>query len=389
MDRAAALGVELFVVDAGWYTGAGATSDFDFESGLGTWEADPDRFPSGLASLADYAHGVGMSFGLWVEPERVALSTVEQPGLAREAWLATHDNQYAGPNAAQICLVRPEARQWVLDRLIALIEEVHPDYLKWDSNAWTNCNRSGHGHGTADGNLQQVQALYGLLDELRRRYPSLLIENVSGGGARIDFGMLAYTDAAWMDDRTSPSEHVRHNIEGLTFAFPPAYLLSFLIDGENEPVAGAYDLPLYVRSRGAAVLGLTYRSDSLDDDTAALLSEQIAEDKTYRDAIARANASLLTLQTPYDERGWDAIEELTDDARMALIFVYKTDLSDDRLVVYPRGLLRDVMYAVTSLDAGSLGAARGDLLMQDGIELNATAVSNSHVLVLRARTQEP
>jgi alpha-galactosidase len=87
IDRAASLGVELFVMDAGWYLGAGETSDFDFDSGLGSWTADPDRFPSGLASLADYAHGVGMKFGLWVEPERVSLATVGKTGLAQEPFL--------------------------------------------------------------------------------------------------------------------------------------------------------------------------------------------------------------------------------------------------------------------------------------------------------------
>src|SRR5262249_16280909 len=104
MDRAAALGIALFVLDAGWYVGAGETSEFDFDSGLGSWTVDPDRFPSGLASLADYAHGLGMKFGLWVEPERVALSTVERPGLAREAWLATRDGSYGAQQTAQLCL---------------------------------------------------------------------------------------------------------------------------------------------------------------------------------------------------------------------------------------------------------------------------------------------
>jgi hypothetical protein len=182
---------------------------------------------------------------------------------------------------------------------------------------------------------------------------------------------------------------VRHNIEGLTFAFPPAYLLSFLIDGENEPIAGAYDLPLYTRSRGAGVLGLTYRAEFLDDDTAALLAAQIGEYKSYRDAIARANASLLTLQTPYDDSGWDALQELADDGRMALIFAFKSDLSDERLVVRPRGLLAGELYSVLSLDAGPLGAERGDLLMQDGIELVNYGPSRSHVLILRARTPGP
>ena len=385
IDRAAALGVELFVMDAGWYTGAGETSDFDFDSGLGSWTADPDRFPSGLASLADYAHGVGMKFGLWIEPERVALATVDKPGLAREAWLATQDRDYGSGLNAQICLSGAEGRKWVLDQLVALIELVHPDYLKWDNNFWINCDRTGHGHGPADGNMAHVQALYGILDELRRRYPDLLIENVSGGGARLDFGMMAFTDTAWMDDRTSPASHVRHNLEGLTFAFPPAYLLSFLIDADGEPIAGADDLPLLMRSRGAGILGLTYRTDLLDDGTAELLKQQIAEYKTYRDIITQSNATLLTNQAPVDSSSWDVIQEVTDDARSALIFGFKGDAQDGRLIVRPRGLLPDATYDVRSLDVGPLGASRGELLMQDGIELVHSGGSRAHVLILKAR----
>ena len=173
IDRAASLGVELFVMDAGWYLGAGETSDFDFDAGLGSWTADPDRFPSGLASLADYAHGVGLKFGLWVEPERVSLATVGKPGLAQESWLATRGNDYGSALNAQICLAGAAGRKWVMDQLVALIDRVRPDYLKWDNNFWINCDRAGHGHGAADGNMAHVQALYGILDELRRRYPDL------------------------------------------------------------------------------------------------------------------------------------------------------------------------------------------------------------------------
>ena len=385
MDRAAALGVELFVMDAGWYQGAGETSDFDFESGLGTWTEDRDRFPSGLASLSDYAHDVGMKFGLWVEPERAALTTVDKPGLAHESWLATHDGDYGASGAALICLTHPEAQQWVLDRLIALIDRVRPDYLKWDNNFWINCNRAGHGHGAADGNLAHVQSLYAILDALRRRYPDLLIENVSGGGTRIDFGMLAYTDVAWMDDRTSPASLVRHNLEGLTFAFPPAYLLSFLIDADGEPIAGAEDLPLLARSRMPGVLGLTYRTELLDDDTAALLSGQIAQYKTVRDTIATSNASLLSDQSPVEETSWDVMQEVAEGARSALIFAFKASAADGRWIVRPRNLLPDAIYEVTSVDAGPLGAASGEILMQDGIELIHAGGSRAHLLVLKAR----
>ena len=92
MDHAAALGVELFVIDAGWYPGTGAAGPFDFDAGLGGWTADPARFPNGLGPLREYAHSLGMQFGLWVEPERVNLSLVGAPGV-EEAWLATEGGQ--------------------------------------------------------------------------------------------------------------------------------------------------------------------------------------------------------------------------------------------------------------------------------------------------------
>ena len=385
IDRAASLGIELFVMDAGWYVGAGETGDFDFDAGLGSWTADPDRFPSGLASLADYAHGMGLKFGLWIEPERVSLATVGKPGLAQEPWLATRGSDYGSPVSAQICLSGAAGRKWVMDQLVTLIDRVRPDYLKWDNNFWINCDRAGHGHGPADGNVAHVQALYGILNELRNRYPDLLIENVSGGGARLDFGMMAFTDTAWMDDRTSPASHVRHNIEGLSFAFPPAYLLSFLIDADGEPIAGAEDLPLLVRSRGAGILGLTYRTDLMDDDTAELLKEQIAEYKTYRAIVAPANALLLSAQAPIDSTGWEVLEEVTAEARSALIFGFKGDDQDGRLIVRPRGLLADAVYDISSLDVGPLGSARGDVLMQDGIEMVHAGGSRAHVLMLFAR----
>ena len=123
--------------------------------------------------------------------------------------------------------------------------------MKWDNNLWLNCDRGGHGHGASDGNFAHVTALYQMLDTLRQKYPQLVIENCSSGGNRMDFGMLRYTDAAWMDDRTAPSVHVRHNIDGLSLIFPPAYLLSFVTNLFPEPLRDSPDLSLYVRSRMA------------------------------------------------------------------------------------------------------------------------------------------
>jgi alpha-galactosidase len=212
-----------------------------------------------------------------------------------------------------------------------------------------------------------------------------LIENVSGGGARIDFGMLAYTDDAWMDDRTSPAALVRHNVEGLTFAFPPAYLLSFLIDSDGEPIAGGDDLAYLTRSRMLGMLGLTYRSEDLQDDTVEAFRQQVAQYKTIRDLLARSSASLLTDQAPVDPSQWDALQELADEGRSAIVFAFKGNAEPGRWIARPRGLIADATYSVTSLDLGPIGSVRGDVLMQDGIEIVHNGGSRAHVLLLAAR----
>src|SRR5262249_51242857 len=127
IDGNASLGVELFVLDAGWYAGAGASGPSDFESGLGSWQVDPARFPRGLRVLRDFAHTRGMKFGLWVEPERVSLDTVDRSSLAHESWLATHDGSYGSETTAQICLGNAAGWAWIQQRLFALLDSVQPD----------------------------------------------------------------------------------------------------------------------------------------------------------------------------------------------------------------------------------------------------------------------
>lgn len=389
MLRAAAIGVELFVVDAGWYAGAGQNGRWDFTSGLGSWTVDSERFPDGLAALSDHAHALGMKFGIWVEPERVALSSVGLPGLAEEPWLAMENGDFASDGAsAQICFGTAAARQWVLDRVTALIDQVHPDYLKWDNNLWVNCNRDGHDHGDGDGPFSHVEGLYAVLGELRQRYPSLMIENVSGGGNRLDYGMAAFSDVAWMADRTAPSTLVRHNIEGLISAFPPAYLLSFLIDNPQEPMQFGSQVPDITRSRMPAVLGLAYHRFLMTGELSEQLAGEISRYKLVRDTIGRASGTLLGGQVeavPEASDGWDVVQETADDRSTAIVFAFKGNEDDGRLLVRPRHLIPDAVYEAQSMDSGIMGTASGAALMQDGIELIHAGGPRAHVVLLTAQ----
>jgi alpha-galactosidase len=385
MDRAAALGVELFVIDAGWYPGTGAAGPFDFDAGLGNWTADPTRFPNGLAPLREYAHSLGLRFGLWVEPERVNLSLVGAPGV-EEAWLATEGGQYGADHAGQICLANAAARQWLMDRLTTLIDDVQPDYLKWDNNMFVNCDRDGHGHGPTDGNFAHTGALYDMLSQLRTRYPNLLIENVSGGGNRLDVGMLRFTDVAWMDDRTAPSVHVRHNLQGLSAVFPPAYLLSFVTDHDTEPLHDSPDLSLYFRSRMSGALGLCFRGDSFTDEENAGMTREIGIYKAARATISTAAGSLLTRQAaPEGGPPWDVLQESTAGHDQVLLSAVQSDTGVETINIKPTDLQPGTIYDVQSVDTGILGNATGTALMTGGIDILQSPSSAAHMLIITAR----
>ena len=325
-----------------------------------------------------------MQFGLWVEPERVNLSTVGRPQLAQEAWLATTNGSYRSGETAQVCFASSAARQWVLDQLTRLLDDVQPDYLKWDNNMWVNCNRSGHGHGSTVGNFAHVTALYDVLATLRTRYPNMLIENVSGGGNRIDFGMLRYTDTAWMDDRTSPAVHVRHNLEGLMTFFPPAYLLSIVLNDGNEPLADPPDLPLYMRSRMPGILGLTYLAANLTETDQDGIAHEIAVYKTLRDTVRDASGTLLTDQAArVDGPAWDGLQEVASTSGNVIIFAFQNDTAVPTVMLRPSGLESRTVYTMITAEGMLVGSATGAQLMADGIEIEGSPESAAHVLLLQ------
>lgn len=397
MDMAASLGVEQFVLDAGWWYGIDPDDPGDYSQQWGNYQVDPDRFPDGLGALSDHAHELGMRFGVWVEPERVALNTVGQPGLAKERYLATTSGRY-DPNIAnrdagsgQICLADNEARDWLFGKLSAFINDAHPDYVKWDNNFWVNCDRTTHGHGTQDGNFAHMRGLGTLLQQLRDEFPDVDFEDCASGGNRMSLDMLKYTDAAWMDDRSAPSGHVRHNLEGLLNLFPAPYLLSFAMGGDGEPMDASVDLPMIFRSRMSGVLGLSAPLWQLDEGTRAQTATQIALYKRVRPILRDGSSMVLSPQyinTPdWPWAGWDITEHLSATTGDAAVFAFNSDDAADRVTVQLRGLNPDAVYSVESADLGDLGEASGRDLTTRGIEIDASSISHGHVLIVH-RTGE-
>ena len=395
MSAAAAAGAELFELDAGWYEGAGELDAFDFASGLGTWRVDKDKFPHGLRALADRAHGLGMKFGLWVEPERVDLRHVGEPGMARETWLMQENGLYQPgvPNndarTGTLDFGNAEAREWVFENLSKLIAESGVDHIKWDNNAWMNNTRPLAGAGPNDGNFRHVTGLYQVLAALKERFPWLLIENCSGGGNRLDLGLMRYTDAGWMDDRTSPSAHVRHNLQGLSTFLPPAYLLSYLLHDATEPMHDAADMALYARSRMPGVFGLSFPPESLDERDIERVRAETDRWKALRPMQQTASAALVSPQVLGAQSGpWDGTLLVSPGMDQAVLYAFQNDGEVSDVSMRLRGLDRASEYMVSSDREGDLGVKTGAELIDDGIELFAAESTGAHLLTFTRVTAE-
>ena len=261
-------------------------------------------------------------------------ATFNRAGLVRESWLATNGGHY-DPGVktspfAQICLVQsrgpavglrsgqpgcPGVRRRLPEVGQQLLDQLRP---------------RGHGHGAQDGNLAHHAGLYDVLARLRAQFPDLIIENCAEGGNRLDPGMLQFTDTAWMDDVTSPSSHVRHNLDGLGAIFPPAYLLSFVKDDPSEPIHGAADMPFYFRSRMSGVLGLSLRGEEFGDADRQSMTEEIALYKSLRDRLADGSLLALTPQNgAAGYEGWDVVEVLSASTGDAFVYAFATGAAAD------------------------------------------------------------
>jgi alpha-galactosidase len=198
-DTAAAVGVERFVLDDGWFQGR--TDDL---RALGDWTVDTERWPDGLHPLVQHVHARGMQFGLWVEPEMVN----EDSAVARAHpdWiLRGRDTLPPTWRHQQVLdLQHPDAYAHVRDALTALLEEYPIGFLKWDHNR--DLLDAGHdGRPAVHG---QTRALYRLLDELLAAHPGLEIETCASGGGRVDLGILARTHRVWASDTNDALERL-------------------------------------------------------------------------------------------------------------------------------------------------------------------------------------
>ncbi|MFE2918274.1 alpha-galactosidase [Kitasatospora indigofera] len=274
-DRAAALGVELFVVDDGWF----GRRDDD-RAGLGDWHPHPGRFPDGLRPLADHVHGLGMAFGLWVEPEMV--NPDSDLFRAHPDWVLHHPDRRPSPQRHQLVLdfSRPEVAEWAFGWLDRTVRDNGVDFLKWDFNrSFSEAARRTGGTAARAVHTEHAAGFHRVLDRLRAAHPRLRVESCAGGGGRVDLAVLARTDQVWTSDNTDAVDRltIQH---GASQLYPASVLGAWVTDSPN-PLTGRR-VPLRFRFH-AAMAGVLGIGGDLTSWTAEELAEAAALVGVYKD----------------------------------------------------------------------------------------------------------
>lgn len=339
-EKAQEVGVELFVLDDGWF--GQRTND---RAGLGDWFVNPDRLPQGLGSLAERIHGLGMKFGLWFEPEMVNKDS--QLYRTHPDWLlAVPDRQpHHGRNQFVLDYSRSEVVDEIFERLSAVIEEAQLDYIKWDMNRPLTDVFSAAWPADQQGEIfhRYVLGVYGLYERLISRYPRLLFESCSSGGGRFDPGMLYYAPQAWTSDDSDAIERLKIQY-GTSLLYPLSSMGAHVSIVPNHQTNRL--TPLKTRGNVAFFGSFGYELDlnKLSPEELAEVREQIAFYKCHRELIH--NGTFYRLQSPFKGDGQTAWMVVSQDQNTALLGTFKVlnqvNRSHQRLQL--KGLAADKVY---------------------------------------------
>jgi alpha-galactosidase len=382
-EKASRLGVERFVVDDGWF--GQRNND---HAGLGDWYVNPQKFPHGLKPLIDRVHSLGMDFGLWVEPEMVNPDS----DLYRKHpdWVMNFPGRprIEGRNQLVLNLARDDVKEYVFNWLDRLVTDNDIALLKWDYNR--NWSEPGWPEAPlADQKkiwVRYVQNLYEIIDRLRSKHPRLEIEGCSGGGARVDLGMLHRVDQIWPSDNTDPLDRLTIQY-GFTEAYTPHVMMAWVTDVPNGINGRVTPLAFRFLVAMTGSLGIGGNLNKWTDDEIAVANKMISLYKQIRATVQ--DGKLYRLSSPMAS-DFSAMQYISRDNQQAVVFAFLHSQQFGRSVpvLHLAGLAEDAIYSVTTMNdklQEQTQKLSGAYLMHHGIQLrlrgdyDATAIKFDRV----------
>jgi alpha-galactosidase len=329
----------------------------------GDWEADPVTFPKGLRDVADYVHGKGMKFGVWLEMESAcAESRVLQE---HPDWLLRHDGTPVAGSRGRLYLDygKPEVRRWAKAVFDRLVDEEGVDWLKLDYNVDVGERFDPSGVADRSGTVlyEHLRNYFGMLDDVRADHPKLILENCSSGGMRFDLNSIRHTHLTWSSDTDDPRSSVQL-VYGSTLEFAPEIGLHWAAGDVpkrrrpreedwggfdlNQP-RGWWDFIFRVPMNGQ--FGMSTKLLDWPNELKQCARDNIALYKRLRPIIATSDVYHLTPQPKMgrEPEGWMAIQYATADRRRSVLMAYRLGRSDPQETFHLRGLDPEVSYRVS------------------------------------------
>jgi len=378
IDLSNRLGMEMAGVDAGWYRH------------VGDWRADPKKFPSGLASLADYAHSKGLLFGLWLAwTQGGDAYEVGQPGKilsphdpAMQTWFPTEfaatwkNSDFTG---ATVCLGEPKATAWCLGDLRRAVEEFHVDMLEHDQVMIVDqCGRREHRHTDSpiDVAYHAAMGYYRVQDELRKSFPNLLLEDCCNGGNLVDYGILRRTHFVSITDVYDPVSNRRAFFDSC-YALPPAMCECYV---ENRPGKTPANFVYMLRS---GLMGWCTIMTDMGRWTPAQQAVAQQQFNIYKKRLRPLiqQADLYHVSERPDGRRWDGIEYYDNRSGRGVLFAFRGATPEARHRFRLKGLDLHARYRLVCEDGSSQPAtSTGKDLAETGVSVSLAEPESSELV---------
>ena len=360
--KAKELGIELFVLDDGWF--GERTKE---TAGLGDWYVNRNRLKNGISGLSRKIHDLGMMFGLWFEPEMVN----KDSDLYRKHpdYIIETPKRHASHGRKQYVLdfSRKEVVDNIYEQLVKILDEGEIDYIKWDMNRnITECYSIAY-PSEQQGEIMHryILGVYDLYERLIERYPKILFESCASGGGRFDAGMLYYAPQAWTSDDSDAIERLKIQY-GTSFGYPQSMMGAHVSASPNEQLGR--NTPLKIRGDVAffGAFGYELDLDKLSSTELASIKKQIELMKKYRSIFQYG--TFYRLKSPFEGNivSWMVVSE---DKSQAIVGYYKilNDVNCEYRRLYLPGLEADTLYNVQEELGSYLGNFTGDELANIGL----------------------
>lgn len=369
------LGVEIFVIDDGWFKGR-----LNDKAGLGDWTVDKNKFPNGLKPMIDKINAMGLEFGIWIEPEMVNPNS--DLYRAHPDWVFHYPNRtrHEGRNQLMLNLAREDVYTYLYTCFSSLLRENNIKFIKWDMNK--PLTDPGFPSASVEEQrsvrIKYIENLYRLFETLRKEFPDVWFENCSSGGGRVDLGMMARTDFSWASDNTDPVERTFIQYSFLN-AFPANTMISWVTQEDwhrqNHPLEFKFDVSM------CGVLGVGYDITKWTDQEKAVAKDKIARYKEIRETVQFGDHYRLV--SPF-ETNRSVLQFVNKNGKESILFAYNlaeypnTAIPETRRpkTIKLRGLQADSQYQIEGID----GSFSGDMLMNIGIELPLRGAFKSAIL---------